>query len=91
MSAKGYLAGLSGLLRRFADRLDPRNTPRAICGHSFTFEHEVGIRFRTDGRGCPLWVLGEDDYERAHDEADTRHVRVDWTMMRHDWRGGEVP
>ncbi len=87
MSTRTYLSGLSGLLRRWADRVDPRGAPRAV-GYSFTFEPKEGIRFRDDGRGCPLWYLGDDDYERAHTEADTRHVRVDWDTMTFDWRGG---
>lgn len=87
MSPKGYLRGFPGLLRRIADRLDPHNAPRAI-GHRFTFEHKEGIRFRDDGKGCPLWYLGDDDFERAHSEADTKHVRVDWATMTHEWVGG---
>lgn len=69
MSARGYLGGLSGLLRRIADRLDYANTPRSTS-FSFTFERGEGIRFRDDGKGCPIWYLGHDDYERAHREAD---------------------
>lgn len=69
MSTKGYLRGFPGLLRRLADRIDYANAPKAI-GTSFTFECGEGIRFRDDRRGCPLWYLGDDDYQRAHDEAD---------------------
>lgn len=60
-------------LRRLADRIDPVNAPRAI-GQSFTFEQGWGLRFRDDGRGCPLWYLSEADYARAHDEADVREA-----------------
>lgn len=56
-------------LRRIADRIDPANTPRCT-GYSFTIEPGEGIRWRDDGRGCPLWYLSEADYQRAHDEAD---------------------
>lgn len=70
MSAPNYLSGLSSLLRRIADRIDYAGAPRALGAYSFTFERGEGIRFRDDGRGCPLWYLGEDDYRRAHDEAD---------------------
>lgn len=69
VSTKGYLRGFPGLLRRLADRIDYANAPKAI-GTSFTFECGEGIRFRDDRRGCPLWYLGDDDYQRAHDEAD---------------------
>lgn len=68
MSTRTYLRGFPGLLRRVADRLDPAGAPRAM-GFSFTFERGEGIRFRDDRRGCPIWYLGDDDYERAHDEA----------------------
>lgn len=70
VSAQTYLNGLPGLLRRIADRLDPASEPRGMS-YSFTFELGEGIRFRDDGRGCPLWYLGEDDYERAHTESDS--------------------
>lgn len=88
MSTKSYLAGFAGLLRRWADRLSYETAPRAI-GWSFTFEDRVGIRFREDGRGCPLWYLGEDDHERAHEEADTTHVRVDWQTLKVTRPGGK--
>lgn len=65
-----YLSGFSGLLRRIADRVDPEGAPRKMSSYSFTFERGEGIRIREDGRGCPLWYLGSDDYERAHSEAD---------------------
>jgi hypothetical protein len=77
VSTKTYLAGFAGLLRRWADRISPETGPHSIHW-SFTFEDGAGVRFRDDGRGCPLWYPGEDDYERAHSEADTAHVRVDW-------------
>jgi hypothetical protein len=70
VSGRTYLRGFPGLLRRIADRLDPAGAPRGMSGFSFTFERGEGIRFREDGRGCPLWYLGDDDYERAHAEAD---------------------
>lgn len=56
-------------LRRWADRIDDDNTPR-LTHLSFTFERGFGIKTRTDGKGCPLWYLSKDDYERAYDEAD---------------------
>lgn len=67
-------------LRRIADRIDPANTPRGI-GYSFTFELNEGIRFRTDGKGCPLWYLSDADRDRAHLESDTRPPWIDWTTM----------
>ena len=81
MSASSYLSGFAGLPRRVADRISPDTAPCCI-GYSFTFEHREGIRFRDDGRGCQLWYLGEDDHRRAHSEADTEHVIVDWRTMR---------
>jgi hypothetical protein len=70
VSSRTYLRGFPGLLRSIADRLDPAGAPRRMSSHSFTFERGEGIRFRDDGRGCPLWYLGDDDYQRAHEEAD---------------------
>ena len=68
---------LARRLRLLADRLDGAGAPRHM-GHSFTFEDGRGLVFRDDGRGCPLWYLGADDYARAHSEADTEHAIVDW-------------
>lgn len=74
-------------LRRLADRLDVHGAPRHT-GMSFTIEHKRGWVLREDGRGCPLWYLGEDDYELAHTQADTEHIRVDWVAGRSSWVGG---
>lgn len=68
MSANGYLRGLPGLLRRVADRLDPSNAPRQTSC-SFTFEPGRGLVFHEDGRGCPIYYVGQDDYARAHNPA----------------------
>lgn len=68
-----YLSGFSGLLRRIADRIDHAGAPKGMS-YSFTFECGEGIRFRDDGKGCRLWYLGDDDYERAHTEADSAQV-----------------
>lgn len=65
-----YLTGCAGLLRRIADRIDRKGAPKSMGSYSFTFERGEGLRVRRDGRGCPLWYLGDDDYERAHTEAD---------------------
>lgn len=64
-----YTTGLSGWLRRLADRLDPAGAPRCT-GWSFTFEQGSGVEFHQDNRGCPLWYLGGADYLRAHTESD---------------------
>ena len=56
---------LAEWLRRIADRIDYAGAPKAI-GWSFTLEQGEGIRFTHDLRGCPLWYLGDVDYERAH-------------------------
>ncbi|MEU8334828.1 hypothetical protein [Micromonospora tulbaghiae] len=68
---------LARRLRFFADRIDREHAPHGTHW-SFTFEDGDGIRFREDGRGCPIWYLGTADYQRAHTEADTEHVQVDW-------------
>lgn len=68
---------LARRLRFLADRMDHAGAPKATHW-SFTFEDQEGIRFREDGRGCRLWYLGDAEYEKAHTEADTEHVQVDW-------------
>lgn len=73
-------ARIGKFLRTHADRIDPDGAPRAI-GHSFTYELHEGIRFRDDGKGCPLWYLGHADHERAHIEADSRAPWIDWETM----------
>lgn len=54
--------------------LDPDGAPRCT-GLTFTFEWKKGTVMREDGRGCPLWYLGTDDYRKAHADADTN-----WSM-----------
>lgn len=76
-----YLTGFSGLLRRIADRIDDAGAPHAMSTYSFTFERGEGIRFRDDGKGCQLYYVGTDDYERAHAEADKPAPRVDWAAL----------
>lgn len=71
---------LARWLRTLADRVDPDGAPRHMS-YSFTFEDREGIRFRDDGKGCPLWYLGGGSYERAHAEADKRGARVDWDAL----------
>ncbi len=71
---------LAWYLRCLADRIDHAGAPKGMS-YTFTFEDREGIRFRDDGRGCPLWYLGEGDYERAHAEADRPGVRVDWKAL----------
>lgn len=67
-------------MRRTADRLDHEGAPK-ITGWSITFEEREGIRFREDGKGCPLAYLGDASYERAHDEADRPPPRIDWKAL----------
>jgi hypothetical protein len=76
-----YLTGFAGFLRRIADRIDDKGAPRRMSAYSFTFERGEGIRFRDDHKGCPLWYLGEDDYQRAHAEADKPAPRIDWAAL----------
>ena len=71
---------LAWYLRCLADRIDPDGAPRGMS-YSFTFEDREGIRFRDDGKGCPMWYLGRDSYDRAHAEADRPGVRVDWGAL----------
>jgi hypothetical protein len=63
-------ARIGRFLRTWADRIDYRGAPR-YTHWSFTFEAGEGVRFRDDKRGCPIAYLGQDDYARAHAEADT--------------------
>jgi Holliday junction resolvasome RuvABC endonuclease subunit len=66
-------------LRMLGDRIDPSTGPRGI-GWSFTHEPGRGIVFREGNQGCPLWAMKE-DYDRAHDEADTEHTVVLWENL----------
>ncbi len=59
---------LARWLRDLAARIDWEGAPKS-AHWSFTIEPGRGIVFREDGRGCPLWYLGEEDYLRAHREA----------------------
>jgi hypothetical protein len=68
------------LLRRLADRIDDANAPRSTS-HSFTFEAGRGFVVNDRGRGCPLWYMGDADYDRAHAEAVDPAPWVDWATM----------
>jgi len=69
------LARFARWLRMVADRIDRAGAPKAT--HlSFTFEHRRGLVVNEAGRGCRLWYLGDDDYERAHAEAEAPGVRL---------------
>lgn len=77
----GVRAGLGAWLRKWADRLDDAGAPKRTP-FSFTFEHDTGgVRLRQDRRGCPLHYVGRRDYDRAHSEADTAHVVIDWSAV----------
>lgn len=65
---KGLRARIARRLRYAADRIDRRGAPKATS-MTFTFEERTGVVVRDDGRGCRLWYLGDDSYEKAHDEA----------------------
>lgn len=65
-------AKLALWLRTLADRIDHAGAPKGMYW-TFTFEDGEGIRFREDGKGCPLWYLGDGDHERAFTEADSAH------------------
>ena len=79
---------LARRLRFTADRIDRHGAPKHTHW-TFTFEDREGIRFREDGRGCPVWYCGDDDYERAHTEADTEHVQVNWVNATAARVGGQ--
>lgn len=83
---------LAWRLRMVADRISPDTGPRHI-GWSYT--HERGeVWFNQKGRGTPLWAMAE-DYDRAHDEAETEHIVVLWGNVnagrepRTRWAGGQ--
>ena len=69
-------------LRFLADRVDPTTGPRRMTAVSgFTFEEGIGVVFRDDGRGCPLWYMAQ-DHDRAHDEAGDLVVGHVWARDR---------
>lgn len=67
MSAKTRLASK---LRLWADRLDYDGAMK-YTSWTFTFEDRIGVKFRSDGKGCPITYFGNDDYARAHTESDS--------------------
>lgn len=77
----GRRAAIGWWLRCRADRIDPLNAPRRLSGDTFTFEKGRGLVYRQDGRGCPIWYLGEDDYRKAFTESDSSVRQIDWTTM----------
>lgn len=80
---------LAQRLRFLADRIDYHGAPKATSW-SFTVENGEGFRFRTDGRGCRVWYLGDSEYQRAHTEADTEHIQIDWANARWRMVGGAL-
>ena len=75
-----YSRGLPGLLRKVADFFDPAGAPKEM-EYSFTFERGIGFRFRTDGRGGRLAYLGDEQWVRAHRQADTAWVMAPWSKV----------
>ncbi|SNS58990.1 hypothetical protein [Rhodococcoides kyotonense] len=63
----GVRARIGWRLRCWADRVD-REHATFLTGWTFTFEPDVGVVFRDDGRGCPVSYFGP-EYDRAHDDA----------------------
>jgi hypothetical protein len=64
------------LLRRWADWIDPDNTPPVFhqTQYSYTVErttsrNPLGVALHLEDRGCPLYIL-DADWERAYMEAD---------------------
>lgn len=67
-------ARLGGLLRRWADRIDPQHAPRK-SGYSYTVErtstkYPNGVAIHVDGTGCPFLLLPAHK-DRAYSEAAT--------------------
>jgi hypothetical protein len=56
-------------LRTAASLIDPRHAPYPT-GASFTFEAGEGFTVRYDGRGTPLWYLGDHAQVWAYTHAD---------------------
>jgi len=56
-------------LRKYADRIDWAGAPK-LTHWTFTIENGRGVVFREDGKGCRIAYLGNDEYERAHSDAD---------------------
>lgn len=72
---------LADWLRKKADRLDPDGAPRRTSW-SFTHEDGWGTVFNQEGRGCPLWYYGKDDYTRSHDDASLAEPeKVEWVTI----------
>jgi hypothetical protein len=87
---------LANAMRRLADRIDHAGAPKAM--HlSFTYEDGKGIVIHglngvgDCGRGCRLWVLNDDEYAKAHIEAERPGVWVDWKSGVTYRLDGEVP
>jgi hypothetical protein len=79
------LAFAGRCLRVLADLIDPSHASEPT-GASFTYEAGEGFTVRTDGRGTPLWYLGDHARVWAYTHAD-RPVGRPWT----DWRGRPLP
>lgn len=71
---------LAGWLRSFADRIDHAGAPK-LTHWTWTFELRQGVRFREDGKGCRVAYLGNDEYEKAHTQADNPPARINWKAL----------
>lgn len=65
MDVNSVKRALADWLRRKADRLDFEGAPK-MTSWCFTFEPGFGLVFNQDGRGCPLWFMGDREYDKAH-------------------------
>lgn len=79
------LAFAGRCLRGLADLIDPGHAPEPT-GASYTFEADKGFTVRLDGRGTPLWYLGDHARVWAYTHAN-RPVARPWT----DGRGKPLP
>lgn len=71
---------LAWWLRCLADGIDHAGAPK-LTHWTFTFELHEGARFREDGKGCRLAYLGDEEYDKAHDQADNPPPRVNWKAL----------
>lgn len=76
---------LANAMRRLADRIDHAGAPKAT--HlTMTIESGKGIVIHglngepepVKPRGCTLWYLNDEEYEKVHTEAENPGIWVDW-------------
>lgn len=67
-------ARIGNWLRRTADHIHPAGAA-TLTGWSYTHEKrtptDTYLLWREDGRGCPVWYMGDADLNRSFTEADS--------------------